>query len=61
MNVILMMKFSVCSSYHEGTPNYDEYKAMQYVFNRLRGGMTAFSILGDMGVCFNKAFISLSS
>ena len=36
------MTFSGCGSYHKDTYNYDEYIAIQYVFNKLEGIMTAF-------------------
>ena len=41
MNEVLMT-FSGCGSYHKDTYYYDEYIAIQYVFNKLAGGMTAF-------------------
>ena len=36
------MTFSRCGSNRKGTCYYDEYKAIQYVLNKLEGTMTAF-------------------
>ena len=36
------MTFSVCGSYHKDTNYYDEYIAIQHVFNKIESGMTEF-------------------
>ena len=36
------MTFSGCGSCHKDTCYYDEYIAIQHVFKKLEGGMTAF-------------------
>ena len=38
----VLTTFSGCDSYHKDTFDYDECIAIQYVFNKLTGGMTAF-------------------
>ena len=36
------MTFSRFSSYRKGTCYYDEYIAIQYMLNKLKGSITAF-------------------
>ena len=39
------MSFSGCGSYRKDTYDYDEYFAIQYVLNKLEGGVNAFKYL----------------
>ena len=55
------MTFSGCGSYHKDTCDYDEYIAIQYVFNKLEGGMTALKISeGSVILLLTKQFLSYS-
>ena len=57
------MKFSGCGTYRNDTFDYDEYKAIQYVFNELETVMTAFEYM-RMRVWYllslTKQFVSYS-